>query len=116
MSHIYEVLVDTPALSMIEVAQQVASAMGIRVAVDQVSPRQIALAYERPLIVTTADYDDEGPTMLVSRYNYSVFSWDLEVARTAFNAIAAATDWPIALFNEQLYQITKRRDPLAASA
>lgn len=52
--------------------------------------------------------------MMVSRFNYSVFSWDLDVAERAFAAIAAATDWNIALFNEEQYRITDHREALPA--
>lgn len=116
MSDIYEVLIENRDRSLKDVAVTVAEALGIQVSDVQRNDFEIDLESDTPISVTTADYDDEGPTMMVNRYNYTVYSWDLATTELAYESIEAATDWPIALFNEELYQITRRRDPLAVSA
>lgn len=115
MSYIYEVLIKTSE-SLTAVASIIASALGAEVSDDQSSINRVLLEWDKPVVVGSASYVDEGERLQVSRYNFKAVSWDPETASEVFAAIAAATDWPIALFNEELYQITKQRGPLAVSA
>lgn len=115
MSLIYEVLIETTQ-SLDSVSSRVASALGVSILDEQTRVNRVSIDSDSPIVVGTAGYADEGTALPLSRYSHKVVTWSENDADHVFDVLESTTDWPIALFNEELYQITRRRDTLVISA
>ena len=108
MSYIHEVLIDSPG-TLVEVADRVAEVLGLRILSDQKRERRIALESGQPIVVGPVGYVDEGEDLDFSSYSFKVVMWDSSQAAAVFDAISTATEWPIALFDEEQGAFIERR-------
>lgn len=115
MSYIYEVLVDT-SVERSDFVNTVADVLDTEIHPIPNRSNRFTLDLADPVVAGDAYYVDEGGDLDFSRYNFTVLAWDRSTASDIYDRLKAATDWNIALFDEEQYQITNRREAVPASA